>query len=162
MSNNSMISKALIVIIMITGITSISSSPPVWVASSFFKAGKTSIYSGAVTFAFTGGSSNQTGSITYSSAIVQTTLKVPTLGITHLDYQINSGAFLIHIVVTACSVTGMTFRVAVNSGTNLRTLKMTYMALDNSFTPAFSMNYFFPVTIKLFRTLISITHREYL
>jgi hypothetical protein len=30
------------------------------------------------------------------------------------------------------------------------------MALDNSFTPAFSMNYFFPVQKELFRELIRI------
>jgi hypothetical protein len=55
------------------------------------------------------------------------------------------------IQVSAYSKTGLTFTVNINNKTNLITLKMTYMALDNLFTPAFSTNYFFPVYSILIR-----------
>lgn len=162
MTLNSIILKAFLFIITIIEINSNSSSPPIWVSSSFFKAGNISIYSGSVTFSLTGGATTQSGSLTYSTAMVQSTLKVPTMGITDLNYQIGGGVFLLQVKVTGYSKTGLTFQVIVNTNPYLKTLKMTYMALDNSFTPAFSMNYFFPVTIKLFRTLINTTPEVYM
>lgn len=108
-------------------------------------------YSGGVTFTFSGGATTQNLTITYSSSIVNSNLKVPTLGITDLNYQIASGKVYLLIQVVKYMPTYLTFNVQVNMNSYLTTLKMTYMALDNSFTPAFSMNYFFPVTLFLFR-----------
>ena len=92
--------------------------------------------------------------------MIQTSLKVPTMGITDLNYQIAGGVFLLQVQVISYSKTGLSFQVIVNTSPYLKILKMTYMALDNSFTPAFSMNYFFPVFIRLFRTLINIIPEE--
>lgn len=66
------------------------------------------------------------------------------MGITNLDYTISAGEFLLQVKVTNFSSTYLIFQVIVNQNSYLRVLSLTYMALDNSFTPAFSMNYFFP------------------
>lgn len=148
MLKNFLLLKAVILLLTITEIKTNSSSPPVWVSSSFFKAGKITIYLGGVTFSLTGGATTQTGSLAYSTSMVQSSLKVPCMGITDLRYQISSGVFLLQVQVISYSRTGLSFQVIVNTNPSLKILKMTYMALDNSFTPAFSMNYFFPVLIQ--------------
>lgn len=128
----------LIVGLCLLGLTESASSPPVWVPSSYFKAG-------GVTFVFgSGTSTSQNSTIVYSSAIVNTNLKKPTLGITDLGYVIATGRIYLLIMIETYTLTQMTFSVAVNLRSCLTSLKLTYMALDNSFTPAFSMNYFFP------------------
>ena len=99
-----------------------------------------------MTFTYTVSSGNQNSTITYSAAIVNTTLKVPTLGITDLNYQIAGGKIYLLIQVVNYTSTSLIFNVRANSSRILTTLKLTYMALDNLFTPAFSMNYFFPVS----------------
>lgn len=111
------------------------------------------LHLGPVNFAFTGTSTTQSSSLTYSSAIVNTNLKVPTMGLTNLNYLILLGRALLQVKVTSYTATGLTFSVTVNTRTNLNLMALTYMALDNSFTPAFSMNYFFPVSIISFRAL---------
>lgn len=136
-----------ILIFMVVEIRANSSSPPVWVSSSFFKAGTSRINLGSVTFVYTGTSTTQSSSITYSSAIVNTGLKVPTMGITNINYQIASGRCLMQVKVISYTTTGLTFQVVVNTVSYLQTLMLTYMALDASFTPAFSMNYYFPVSM---------------
>lgn len=132
---------------------SISAISPVWVASSYFKAGTNCIYLGGVTFTYSAGVTNQNLTVSYSAAMVNPTLKVPTLGITDLNYNIVSGVVYLYIQVVKYTSTYLTFNVDVNQNLYLSTLKLTYMALDNSFTPAFSMNYFFPVRLHIFRTL---------
>ena len=47
---------------------------------------------GAVTFVFSSGVSTENTTVTYSTPIVNTDLKVPTLGITDTIYTINRGA----------------------------------------------------------------------
>lgn len=54
------------------------------------------------------------------------------------------------VKVQSYTKTGLTFQVTVNSVSNMQTLMLTYMAIDNNFTPAFSMNYFFPVLLHPF------------
>jgi hypothetical protein len=98
-----------------------------------------------VTFTYTLGSVSQISTITYSTAIINTTLKKPTLGITDLNYQIVSGQIYLLINVVKYTSTSLTFNVTVNANLYLKSLKLTYMALDNLFTPAFSMNNYFPV-----------------
>lgn len=85
--------------------------------------------------------------------MVNTSLKVPTLGITDLSYLISNGRMYILIEVVRYTSTYMIFNVQVNANSYLSQLKLTYMALDNSFTPAFSMNYFFPVKNTIYREL---------
>ena len=88
--------------------------------------------------------------MTYSTPIVNTDLKVPVLGITDLGYSIASEIKL-WIVIRGYTTTYLRFQVQGNTKSNLNELKLTYMAIDNTFTPAFSMNYFIPVTVHLFR-----------
>ena len=38
-----------------------------------------------------------------------------------------------------------------NTNANINNLKLSYLAIDNTFTPAFSMNFFFPVPLSLYR-----------
>lgn len=94
----------------------------------------------------------QNTTVIYSSAITNTNLKVPTLGITDLGYKVQSGDIMMLVVVVRYTQTYLIFQTQVNANSRLNTLKITYMALDNSFTPAFSMNYFFPVLLPLSRT----------
>lgn len=82
--------------------------------------------------------------------MINTTLKVPTMGITDLNYQIVSGRVYLLIQVVKYTVTYLTFNVKVNDNSYLTTLKLTYMALDNLFKPAFSMNYNFPVRVMIY------------
>jgi hypothetical protein len=99
-----------------------------------------------LTFVFTAsGSTSQNVTVTYSSPIINTNLKVPVLGITDLGYQIVSRAAQVQLKVEQYFTTFMKFSVSCNLNSYLSTLKLTYMAIDNSFTPAFSMNYYFPV-----------------
>ena len=91
--------------------------------------------------------------MTYTTPIINTDLKVPTLGITDLGYQIPSNEIQIYIVVNRYTTTYLRMQLQFNQNTYVKTLKMTYMALDNTFTPAFSMNYFFPVLPYLCRGL---------
>ena len=70
---------------------------------------------------------------------------MPTLGITDINYSIVAGTVLIKIEVMNYTSTGLSFRVVVNTQNNLVFVALTYMALDASFTPAFSMNDYFPV-----------------
>lgn len=86
--------------------------------------------------------------------MVSSSLKVPTLGITDLGYKIQSGEIMVLLVIVRYTTTHLIFQTQVNDNSRLNNLKITYMALDNSFTPAFSMNYFFPVNYFLCRTLI--------
>ena len=83
--------------------------------------------------------------VTYTTPIVHSNLKVPTLGITDLGYQIPSNEIQIYIVVNRFTRSYLKMQLQFNQNTYLKTLKLTYMAIDNTFTPAFSMNYFFPV-----------------
>ena len=62
------------------------------------------------------------------------------MGLTNLNYLIVAGRALMQVKVTSYTLTGLTFRVDVNTQSNLNLLAMTYMALDASFTPAFSMS----------------------
>ena len=89
------------------------------------------------------GSQNLT--VTYSTPIINTDLKVPTLGITDLGYQIPSNEIQIYVVINRYTTTYLRMQLQFNQNTYVKTLKLTYMALDNTFTPPFSMNYFFPV-----------------
>ena len=73
------------------------------------------------------------------------TLKKPTLGITDLNYQIAVGKIYLLIQVVSYTNTFFNFNVLVNANLYLTTVKLTYMALDNLFTPPFSMNNYFPV-----------------
>jgi hypothetical protein len=73
------------------------------------------------------------------------------MGITNINYLIASGKLFMEVKVTTYSSTGFTFQVSVNVKTYLTMLELTYMALDASFTPAFSMNYYFPVYLSLSR-----------
>ena len=75
------------------------------------------------------------------------------MGLTDLNYLIQDGRMLLQVQVVAFSPSGLTFSVTVNTRNNLNLMALTYMALDNSFTPAFSMNYFFPVSMMPFSTL---------
>ena len=93
--------------------------------------------------------------VTYTTPIVNTDLKVPVLGITDLGYTIAADIKL-WIVVRGYTTTYLRFQVQGNTKANLNLLKLTYMAIDNTFTPAFSMNYFIPVTISSFRESIEI------
>jgi hypothetical protein len=79
--------------------------------------------------------------------MVNPSLKLPSLGITDINYLIIGGRVLVQIEVRTHTSTGLSFRVIVNTRTNLILLKLTYMALDNSFAPPFSMNRYFPVNI---------------
>lgn len=111
---------------------------------------------GNINFIFTSlTGTNQIASLTYNSAIVNSTLKRPTLGITDFQYKIVSGNIFFLIEVTSYTTTGLTFEVMVNKKSYLTTLKMTYMALDSLFTPAFSMHRLKAVIIILTRTFIS-------
>jgi len=77
--------------------------------------------------------------------MVNATLKVPVLGITDLNYKILAGRVQLLIEMVKYTVSYCTFNITVNANSNLLALKITYMALDNSFQPAYSMNYYFPV-----------------
>jgi len=55
-------------------------------------------YLGAVTFSFTGSLTYQTSTITYSSAMTNSTLKTPVLGITDLRYIMSSAGILLQVV----------------------------------------------------------------
>lgn len=83
--------------------------------------------------------------------MINTTLKVPTLGVTDINYLISGGRILFQVKVSGYTTTGLTFSVTINVKNYLTLLQMTYMALDNTFTPAFSMNQFFPVQSPLSR-----------
>jgi hypothetical protein len=83
--------------------------------------------------------------------MVNSNLKVPTLGITDIDFLISSGKIYLLIQVVQYTATLLKFQVQVATSSSLSLLKMTYMALDNSFTPPFSMNYFFPVPLNPLR-----------
>lgn len=51
------------------------------------------------------------------------------------------------IKVMVYTATSLTFNVQANVNNYLQTLKLSYLAVDNLFTPAFSMNYYFPVPL---------------
>lgn len=104
-------------------------------------------HAGINTFNYGPGNANQNGTITYSSPIVNATLKVPTLGITDFTYTIAASKMQILIKVVLYSATSLTFNVIANVNNYLSVLKLGYMAVDNNFAPAFSMNYYFPVTL---------------
>jgi hypothetical protein len=67
------------------------------------------------------------------------------MGLTNINYLIQSGRVFMQVKVKSYTSTGLTFQVDVNTKSYLSLMALTYMALDSSFTPAFSMNYFFPV-----------------
>jgi len=124
-----------------------ASTSPVWIASSYFKAG-------SITFTFsTLTTTSQNSTITYSSALINTTLKVPTLGITDLGYIIQTGRIYLLLDIVSYTTTNLKFQVDVNQNNCLTSLKITYMALDNMFKPAFSMRQYYPVFISLLRLL---------
>jgi len=101
---------------------------------------------GAVTFTYsTTSNTNETMTVTYSSAMKNSTLKNPVLGITDLQYIITSYTISLSVLYTAKTTTSLTFRVVVNANSNLKTLKITYLAIDNAFAPAVSLNYYMPV-----------------
>ncbi len=77
--------------------------------------------------------------------MTSTSLKVPCLGITDLSYKVQTGAIQLLVSIVQYTTTFLKFETKVNANIRLSALKLTYLAIDNSFTPAFSMNYFFPV-----------------
>ena len=83
--------------------------------------------------------------MTYAIPIINTDLKKPTLGITDLGYDIVGGEIQIYLEVIQFAVTHVKVKAQFNRNSYIKTLKMTYLAIDNTFTPAFSMNRFFPV-----------------
>ena len=89
---------------------------------------------------------NQLLTVTYSTPVVHTNLKVPTLGITDLGYQIPGNEVLVFIVLDGYSSSYLRMSLQFNDNTYVSTLKLTYLTIDNTFTPSFSMNYFFPVS----------------
>lgn len=100
---------------------------------------------GAVSFVFSSPSvTSQNATIVYSSALTSPSLKTPTLAITDLDYFFQGGKMSLMLIVVSNSQSGLQFGVQIAVSSTLHLLKLTYMALDSSFQPAFSMNYFFP------------------
>ena len=73
------------------------------------------------------------------------------MAIRDIQYGIVNKQILFQVYITNYTSAGLKFGVITNSKSYLTILKLTYMALDNLFTPAFSMNRFFPVKIILFR-----------
>ena len=101
---------------------------------------------GAVTFTYsTTSTTSETMTVTYSSSMTNSTLKNPVLGITDLQYMITSFTISLSVLYTARSATSLTFRVVVNANSNLKSLKITYLAIDNAFAPPVSLNYYSPV-----------------
>jgi hypothetical protein len=99
-------------------------------------------HQGAVTFTYsTQSTTSETMTVTYSNAMTNSTLKAPVLGITDLQYIISSFTIDISVLYTARTTTSFTFLVEVNANSNLKLLKITYLAIDNAFTPAVSLNY---------------------
>ena len=89
--------------------------------------------------------------VTYSSAMTNSTLKAPVLGITDLQYIISSYTISLSVLYTSRTTTSFTFAVNVNANSNLKTLKITYLAIDNAFAPAVSLNYINTVNDDLLR-----------
>jgi hypothetical protein len=103
---------------------------------------------GAVTFTYsTTSTTSETMTVTYSSAMTNSTLKNPVLGITDLQYIITSYTISLSVLYTTRTTTSLTFRVIVNANSNLKILKITYLAIDNAFAPPVSLNYYSPVNI---------------
>jgi hypothetical protein len=76
------------------------------------------------------------------------------LGIADVNLVIASARVYLQMEVVQFTATMMNFQVTVTTISYLSVLKMTFMALDNSFTPPFSTHFFFPVAIYLCRTSI--------
>ena len=91
-------------------------------------------------------SGSQKLTVTYSTPIVNPDLKIPSLGITDLGYQIPGNEIMVFIVLDGYSSTYLRMSLQFNDNTYISRLKLTYLTIDNSFTPSFSMNYFFPVS----------------
>ena len=105
-----------------------------------------------------GGSGAQDADIVYNTPITNTDLKVPVMGITDLGYQINNGKIDFELKVIGKSTTYFRFRAQFDKNSYLRWLKITYMAIDNSFAPAVSLNFYFPVRPFLYSNLIELDH----
>lgn len=75
------------------------------------------------------------------------TLKNPVLGITDLNYQIVGGVVQLYVAFETVTTTGMKFSVQVNKNSYLKTIKLTYLAIDNAFPPAVSLNTVSRVTL---------------
>lgn len=66
---------------------------------------------------------------------------------THSQYTITGRYLKLLVAMQTYGQTFMTYSVTVNRNSNLRNLQLTYLAVDTSFSPPFSMNRFFPVVI---------------
>lgn len=79
--------------------------------------------------------------------MVNSTLKKPCLGIANMTFNIISKTINLQISVASYSTTSLTFNVYVNSNPVLTSLALRYLAVDNKFAPAFSMNMYTPVNM---------------
>ena len=77
--------------------------------------------------------------------IVNTDLKVPTMGITDLGYNIVGNDIVVQVKVQQYTQTYLRANVNFNRNSYMTNMYLSYLAVDNSFAPPLSMNYFFPV-----------------